>query len=114
MQHSRHSLHAEAHTPFIVYVFLSSFAEFKSDKSHGRNLFFSFFSSRASTSASLLPPSKLPLCPVLFRGVHPGDVIFWAPVAAHAAAEDGTTFWSNVIGVDAPCMSDLILFRVLE
>jgi hypothetical protein len=67
-----------------------------------------------STSASLLPPSKLPLCPVLFHGVHPGDVIFWALVAACAAAEDGTTFWSNAIGIDAPCASDLVLFRVLE
>jgi hypothetical protein len=54
------------------------------------------------------------ILPVLFRGVHPDDVMLWVPVAARATVEDGTTFWSNVIGVAAPCASDRMLFRVLE
>jgi hypothetical protein len=37
-----------------------------------------------------------------------------APVAAHTAAKDGTTFWLNVVGVDASCASNCMLFRVLE
>jgi hypothetical protein len=52
--------------------------------------------------------------PVLFRGVHPDNVILWAPVAARAAVEDGMTFWSSVIGIDAPCASNCMLFRVFE
>ena len=51
---------------------------------------------------------------MLFCGVHPDDVVFWAPAAARAAAEDSTTFWSNVVGVDAVRTSDPSLFRVLE
>jgi len=38
------------------------------------------------------------------------DVLLWSP----AAAEDGATFWSNVVGVDAVRSSDRTLFRVLE
>jgi hypothetical protein len=48
--------------------------------------------------------------PVLFCGVRPDDVILWAPVAARAAAEDGTMFWLNVIGVDVPYASNRMLF----
>jgi len=54
------------------------------------------------------------ILPVLFHGVHPDDMILWVPVAACATVEDGTTFWLNVIGVAAPCVSDCMLFRVLE
>jgi len=51
---------------------------------------------------------------MLFRGVHPDDVGFWAPAAARAVAEDGVTFWTNVVGIDAARASDRSLFRVLE
>ena len=51
---------------------------------------------------------------MLFRGVRPEDVAFWAPAAARAAADDGATFWSNVVGIDAVRTSDRTLFRVLE
>jgi hypothetical protein len=51
---------------------------------------------------------------MLFRGVRSDDVVLWAAAAARAAAEDGTTFWSNVVGVDAVRASDRSLFRVLE
>jgi hypothetical protein len=51
---------------------------------------------------------------MLFRGVRSDDVGFWAPAAARMAAEDGATFWSNVVGVDAVRASDRTLFRVLE
>jgi hypothetical protein len=51
---------------------------------------------------------------MLFRGVRSDDVLFWAPAAARAAAEDGATLWSNVVGVDPVRASDRTLFRVLE
>ena len=51
---------------------------------------------------------------MLFRGVRPDDVGLWAPAAARAAADDGATFWSNIVGVDAVRASDRNLFRVLE
>jgi hypothetical protein len=51
---------------------------------------------------------------MLFRGVHSDDVVLWAPAASRAAADDGATFWSNVVGVDALRASDPTLFRVLE
>ena len=51
---------------------------------------------------------------MLFRGVFPDDVILRAPAAARTAAEDFTTFWSNVVGVDAVRACDCTLFRVLE
>jgi hypothetical protein len=51
---------------------------------------------------------------MLFRAVRPDDVALWAPAAARAAGEDGATFWSNVVGVDAVRASDRTLFRVLE
>src|SRR6266566_4061364 len=49
---------------------------------------------------------------MLFRGVRPDDLALWAPAAARAAAEDGATFWSNVVGVDAERASDRMLFRI--
>ena len=51
---------------------------------------------------------------MLFRGVSQDDVTLWSPAAARAAAEDGATFWANVVGVDAGRASDRALFRVLE
>ena len=51
---------------------------------------------------------------MLFRGVRQDDVLLWSPAAARAVAEDGATFWSNVVGVDAVRASDRTLFRVLE
>jgi hypothetical protein len=49
--------------------------------------------------------------PVLFHGVCPDNVIFWVLVAACTTVENGTMFWSNVIGVDA---SNCMLFQVFE
>ena len=51
---------------------------------------------------------------ILFRGIRPDDVALWEPAATRAAAEDGTTFWSDVVGVDPVRASDRTLFRVLE
>jgi len=51
---------------------------------------------------------------MLFRGVHSNNVGLWVPAATRMAAEDGATFWLNVISVDAVCASDRMLFRVLE
>jgi len=51
---------------------------------------------------------------MLFRGVRPDDVDLWAPAAARATAEDGATFWTEVVGIDAARASDRALFRVLE
>ncbi|KAF8501424.1 hypothetical protein F5888DRAFT_1609144 [Russula emetica] len=51
---------------------------------------------------------------MLFRGVHLNDVGLWAPAATRTAAEDSATFWLNVVGVDAICASDHMLFQVLE
>jgi ubiquitin C len=51
---------------------------------------------------------------MLFRGVSPDDLGFWAPAAARATAEDGATFWTEIVGVDAMRASDRTLFRVLE
>ena len=51
---------------------------------------------------------------MLFRGVRTDDVALWEPATARANAEDGATFWSDVVGVDAVRASDRSLFRVLE
>jgi hypothetical protein len=51
---------------------------------------------------------------MLFRGVRADDVGLWAAASARAAAEDGATFWSDVVGVDPVRASDRTLFRVLE
>ena len=51
---------------------------------------------------------------MLFRGVPMDDVNLWAPAAARASAEDGATFWTKVVGIDAVRASDRTLFRVLE
>ena len=51
---------------------------------------------------------------MLFRGVRSDDVGLWAPAAARATAEDGSTFWTKVVGVDAVRAADRALFRVLE
>ena len=51
---------------------------------------------------------------MLFCGVSPGDLGHWTAAAARAAAEDGATFWAQVVGVNSVRASDLGLFRVLE
>ena len=51
---------------------------------------------------------------MLFHGVAPGDLDLWSQAAARATAEDGATFWTNVIGIDSARTSDRSLFRVLE
>jgi len=51
---------------------------------------------------------------MLFCGVSPGDLGIWAPAAARVAAEDGATFWAQVVGIDPVRASDRGLFRVLE
>ena len=51
---------------------------------------------------------------MLFRGVAADDLELWEQAAARASAEDGTTFWTRVVGVDMARASDRGLFRVLE
>ena len=51
---------------------------------------------------------------MLFRGVRSDDVGLWAQAVARATEEDGATFWTKVVGVDAVRASDHTLFRVLE
>ena len=51
---------------------------------------------------------------MLFRGVRSDDVDLWAQAAARTTEEDGATFWTKVVGVDAMRASDHTLFRVLE
>jgi hypothetical protein len=51
---------------------------------------------------------------MLFCGVSLSDLGIWAPAAARVAAEDGATFWAQVVGVDSVRASDRGLFRVLE
>ena len=51
---------------------------------------------------------------MLFRGVRLDDVGLWAQAAARVTEEDGAMFWTKAVGVDAVCVSDRTLFRVLE
>ena len=51
---------------------------------------------------------------MLFRGIRSDDLGLWAPAAARATAEDGATFLTKVVRVDAVRASDHTLFRVLE
>ncbi len=51
---------------------------------------------------------------MLFRGVCSDDVGLWTPAAARTTVEDGATFWTNVIGVDAVRASDRTLFWMLK
>jgi len=51
---------------------------------------------------------------MLFHGVAPGDLDLWSQATARATAEDGATFWTNVVGIDPARASDRSLFRVLE
>jgi len=51
---------------------------------------------------------------MLFRGVAADDLGLWEQAAARAIAEDGATFWTQVVGVDLLRASDRGLFRVLE
>jgi hypothetical protein len=51
---------------------------------------------------------------MLFRGVAKEDSGLWNQAAARATAEDGATFWTQIVGIDAERASDRGLFRVLE
>jgi len=51
---------------------------------------------------------------MLFRGVAADDLGLWEQAATRATAEDGATFWAQVVGVDLARASDRGLFRVLE
>jgi len=51
---------------------------------------------------------------MLFRGVAKGDLGVWSQAVARATAEDGATFWTQVVGVDVVRACDGGLFRVLE
>jgi len=51
---------------------------------------------------------------MLFRGVAKDDLGLWSQAVARATAEDGATFWTQVVGIDAGRASDCGLFRVLE
>ena len=51
---------------------------------------------------------------MLFCGVAPGDLSLWSQAAARTTAEDGATFWANIVGIDSVRASDPRLFRVLE
>jgi len=51
---------------------------------------------------------------MLFRGVAKDDLGLWCQAAARATAEDGATFWAQVVGVDTVRAWDGGLFRVLE
>jgi hypothetical protein len=51
---------------------------------------------------------------MLFRGVPACDLGLWEAARSRAAAADGQTFWTDVVGVDAVRAADRRLFRVLE
>ena len=51
---------------------------------------------------------------MLFRGVAAEDLGLWEQAAARATADNGATFWAQVVGVDLERASDRGLFRVLE
>lgn len=104
------TLHTEARTSFITY-WLPSLLKHE------------YIALRFITQSSYEEAARMRVSPtpdvvtrvfMLFRGVRSDDVALWAPAAARATAEDGTTFWSNVVGVDAVRASDRTLFRVLE
>jgi len=104
------TLHTEARTSFITYWLPSLL---KHD----------YVALRFITQASYEKAAQMRVSPapdvitrvfMLFRGVRSDDVGLWAPAAARATAEDGATFWTKVVGVDAVRASDRTLFRVLE
>ena len=51
---------------------------------------------------------------MLFQGVPAADLGLWEAARSRAAAADGQTFWTDVVGVDAVRAADRQLFRVLE
>jgi hypothetical protein len=104
------TLHTEARTSFITY-WLPSLLKHE------------YIALRFISQSSYEKAARMRISPtpdvvtrvfMLFRGVRPDDVALWAPAAARAAAEDGATFWPNVVGVDSVRASDLMLFRILE
>ena len=61
------------------------------------------------------PASDITTCVfMLFCGVAPGDLGLWEQAVVQVTAEDGATFWTNVVGIKSACTSDPSLFRVLE
>ncbi|KAF8488208.1 ubiquitin family protein [Russula emetica] len=104
------TLHTEARTSFITY-WLPSLLKHE----YIALRFIAQSSYEKAAQMRVLPtPDVVTRVFMLFRGVHSDDVGLWAPAATRAAAEDGATFWSNVVGVDAVRASDRTLFRVLE
>ena len=51
---------------------------------------------------------------MLFRRVRSDYVGLWEQAATRATEEEGTTFLTRVVGVDALWASDLTLFHMLE
>ncbi|KAN0118447.1 hypothetical protein V8E52_005177 [Russula decolorans] len=104
------TLHTEARTSFITYWLPSLL---KHEHIALRFITQSSYENAARMRVSPTPDVVTRVF-MLFRGVRSDDVLFWAPAAARAAAEDGATLWSNVVGVDPVRASDRTLFRVLE
>jgi hypothetical protein len=104
------TLHTEARTSFITYWLPSLL---KHEYIALRFIAQSSYEKAARMRVSPTPDVVTRVF-MLFRGVRSDDVVLWAPAAVRAAAEDGATFWSNVVGVDAVRASDRTLFRVLE
>jgi hypothetical protein len=74
---------------------------------------FKYISLRFIAQASYETAAQLRISPapdvvtrvfMLFRGIRSDDVGLWASAAARATAEDGATFWTKVVGVDATLM----------
>jgi len=105
------TLHTEARTSFITY-WLPDLLKHE------------YIALRFLAQASYEQAAKMRVSPapdvvtrvfMLFRGVASGDLDFWSQAATRATAEDGATFWTNVVGgIDSTRASDRSLFRVLE
>ncbi|KAI9457658.1 hypothetical protein F5148DRAFT_341931 [Russula earlei] len=104
------ALHTEARTSFITY--------WLPDLLKHENVALRFLpqaSYERSVQMRVSPtPDVVTRVFMLFRGVAAGDLGLWRQAAVRAAAEDGATFWAQVVGVDAVRASDGGLFRVLE
>jgi len=104
------ALHTEARTSFITY-WLPDLLKHE------------YVALRFLTQASYEQAAQMHVSPapdvvtrvfMLFRGVAADDLRHWEQAATRATAEDGATFWVNVVGVDLVRASDRGLFRVLE
>ena len=69
---------------------------------------------RQRRCVSRLCPTSSLASSMLFRVVCSDNVGLWASATVRATAEDSVTFWAKVVGVDAACVSDRTLLRVLE